>query len=344
MKKNIILTDSEVEEIISFKKGLEKNLNKTFEIKSKVSNGRRSTLYNIYRYLTYIFYPFYFFINRNKYDTIICWQQFFGLFFAFYCKLFKVKKKNKLIICSLTFKEKNGKIKNLYKKFISYCLQNNYIDLIHVLSEGYANRISSEYNIPIEKFFVSPFGLDDTYEKYKNEKVEYEDYILALGRSNRDYDFLINVWKSIPQTYKLIIICDEYKRKDSIPSNVIIKNDITGALQFPYIANCKMMIIPLKDGNRCSGETVLIKAMSYNRPIVITKPSTLSEMYIEDNKNGFCLEKDVTKFTKRLIEILKDNDLLNKVAKNARKEYEQKYSRNKMGELFGKKIKEFDKL
>ena len=49
MKENIILTDSQVEELKSFKKGLEQSLDKTFKIKSKVCNGRRTRLYNIYR-------------------------------------------------------------------------------------------------------------------------------------------------------------------------------------------------------------------------------------------------------------------------------------------------------
>ena len=211
---------------------------------------------------------------------------------------------------------------------------------IHIPSEEYAKKVIKEFNIPKEKFIITPFGLDDTYNKYKDLKAEYKDYYLAIGRSNRDYDFLIEVWNNLPKEYKLLIICDSYKEKNKLPDNVILRRDIVGETQFPYIVNCKAMIIPIKDENLCSGDTVLLKAMSYYKPVIVTKPSTLTEMYIEDGINGFAFEKDIKKFVDNFLKIAKDEEKLKKVAKSARKCFEENYSRKEMAKKIGNRLKQ----
>ncbi len=188
----------------------------------------------------------------------MCWQQFFGLFFAFYCNLFKVKKRNLLVICNFTYKEKKGKLGKLYKKLMGFCIKNKYIDYIHVPSRNYAEKTCKDFNLSMEKFIVVPFGIDDTYEKYKNTKVEYDNYSLSIGRSNRDYDFLIKVWKKLPKEQKLVIACDEYKVTEKLPENIILRNDIR--FDIPYIAKCKLVIIPIQDGNIASRRYSIIKS------------------------------------------------------------------------------------
>lgn len=334
-KKNLILTDSDKEEIEDFKNGLEKSTYKQWIIKSKVCNGKHTLFGNIYRYFNYIFFPFLIFLRRKKINYIIGWQQFFAIFYCFFCNLFKVKKENIVIVCNFTYKEKKGFIGKIYKKIITYCIKNKYLDYIHVPSKKYAEKCSVNFNIPIEKFIITTFGLPDTYEQWKNSKVEYDNYSLAIGRSNRDYDFLINVWKKLPKEYKLLIICDQYKTNQELPENIILRNDITGDKQYPYIINCKLMIIPIKDGNICSGDTVLLKAMSYYKAVVITEPSTLAEMYIKNMENGICIEKDINKFAERIIGLLNAKQELKKIEIKARRSFIDNFSREDMGKKIG---------
>ena len=111
IKTNLILADCKSDEIESFKDSLQKELNTSFEIVSKVCNGKRNIWKNIYRYLIYIFFPIKIFINRKKYNYIIGWQQFFALFYVFYARLFHVKKVNKVIVVNFTYKSKKGIIR-----------------------------------------------------------------------------------------------------------------------------------------------------------------------------------------------------------------------------------------
>ena len=339
MKKNIILTDFEKEEIIDLAIGLEDVLNKSFKIENKICNGKHSRLNNLYRYLCYFIYPFKYYLKRRKLNYIICWQQFFGIFYAFYCNLFKTKKENILVICNFTYKNKKGYIGRIYRKLIKYCIKNEYVDYIHVPSENYAKECAKEFEISIKKFIVIPFGINDMYEKWKDSKLEYKDYTLAIGRSNRDYDFLIRCWKEMPNSNKLIIICDQYKPKVKLPHNIILKTDVNGNHQYPYIINASLIIIPIENGKICSGDTVLLKAMSFYKPIIVTTPSTLAEMYIVNEKNGICLPKNEGQFCDGVIKLINDKEKMNKIGNEARKDFLDNYSRINMGKKLGEKLK-----
>lgn len=57
------------------------------------------------------------FMKRNSYSKIICWQQIHGLIFACLCRMFHVKKRNELTIMTLIYKDKNGIIGKVWRKF-----------------------------------------------------------------------------------------------------------------------------------------------------------------------------------------------------------------------------------
>ncbi len=79
--------------------------------------------------------------------------------------------------------------------------------------------------------------------------------------------------------------------------------------------------------------------MSYYKPIIVTKPSTLFEMYIKDGINGFAMKKDEKDFVEKLINILQDENKQKEIGINARKDFEENYSRYNMGKRIGKQIK-----
>lgn len=337
-KKNIILADCEKDELTDFANGLDKVMNKKFEINSKVCNGKRNLVYNIFRYLIYATFPIKYLLNRKQYEYIVGWQQFYALFFAFYCRIFHLKKKNILVVCNFTYKGKKGIIGNIYIKFMRYILTSEYIDYIHVPSNNYAQQCSDILGIARDKIIVTYFGIPDTYDKWKESKCEYDNFSLAIGRSNRDYDFLIDAWKQMPEENKLLIVSDEYKTNEKLPKNIILRNDINGDKQFPYIINCNLMIIPIADGDICSGDTVLLKAMSFYKPVIVTAPSTLAEMYIENKENGVTVNKNNEDFITVIMNLLNNENEMRRIGNNARMSYEKEYSRLNMGKKIGGKL------
>lgn len=156
-----------------------------------------------------------------------------------------------------------------------------------------------------------------------------------MGRSNRDFDFVIDAWSEISET--LVVISDTYQGVTD-KSNVIIKKDVSGEGQYPWIAHCKALIMPIADGRICSGDTVLLKAMSFSKTSIVTAPSTLAEMYIKNNLNGILVHKDKAEFV-NLINNLNENEL-NRIGKDAREYFLRNYSRESMGIAIAKAIKQ----
>ena len=65
------------------------------------------------RYLKYFAVAFKYFLSRKKYGAIVGWQQFYTLIFVFYCSLFRVKKRNTVVVLSFIYKDKTY-IKTIY--------------------------------------------------------------------------------------------------------------------------------------------------------------------------------------------------------------------------------------
>lgn len=337
-KQDIVLADCELEELGEFIAGLNESLGIDIKIYTRIANAGHTRIYNIYRYLVYAFFPIKFFLCRKRYRYIICWQQFYALFFCQMCRLFRVKNENYIVACNYTYKPKRL-FSRRYFKFFKKNSSCKFMYKIHVLSFNYAKKCADELEVDENKFAVVPFGLPDTYEQWRKTEVEEKDYCFAIGRSNRDFDFLVKAWKYVSDHQKLIIASDTYKPKVDLPDNVIHRTDIVGDGQFPYIANCKVMIIPIDDGAICSGDTVLLKAMSYRKPVIVTEPSTLGEMYIENGVNGLLVKKDLKEFASAVEELLSNPEKMRNLGINARKQFEKGYSRYHMGVKLGEKIK-----
>ena len=337
--QNIILADCSPNEILDFKKGVEIGMAEGFEILSSVNNGSHGgIIQNLARYAKYFSFPFSIFLKRRRFAEIIGWQQFYAINFAFFCRLFCVRKTCRVVAANFTYKRKTGIIGVIYNRYMKYAVCNDYIDYLHVLSFDYANNLSMVLNIPQEKFIVTPFGVSDNYNNYFSLKNPYsEDYSLSIGRSNRDFDFLADIWKEKGfEKEKLVIISDTWQPKLVLPPNVRHYSNIVGEDSFAWFANCKMAITSIDDGSICSGDTVLLTSMMLKRPTVITAPSTLSEMYIEDGVDGVYIPKEKDKAAAILINLLEDPDMQTRLGENARKTFLEKFSRESMGMAIAK--------
>ena len=331
-KINVILADCEVEEIESFTNGISDGLNEKFSVISAICNwGHRSIISNLRRYFIYFAFPFKIFLQRKKYDTIICWQQFFAINFAFFCRLFNVRKCCKVVAVNFTFKEKTGLSGRIFNWYMRYST-NGFIDIYHIPSYSFAKRCSEELCIDISKFAVTGFGVPDLITADLGIPPCRREYCLSIGRSNRDFDFLVNVW-SQPQLAEeyLIIASDAWKPAAALPENVEHRTDIGYTHSFKWIKHCKMNICSMMDGNMASGDTVLLTGMMFGKPAAITVPSTLENMYVTDGVTGICIPKDASKAAIILSSYLEDKSRLDALGLAAREEYERHFTRYNMG-------------
>ena len=172
MKQNIILCDCNVSEIEEFKRGLENSLDLKFKCFTYIANTiKKSFLSKIIIYMKYFLFPIKILCNRNKFSIIIGWQQFYVICLSFYYSFFHLKKKNTLIAINFTYKNKKGIIGKIYFWFMKKAVSKRYLDFIHVLSNNYAEYISNLFQFPKDRIIVTPFGIEDNFQKWKSSKV-----------------------------------------------------------------------------------------------------------------------------------------------------------------------------
>lgn len=325
MKKrtNVVFSDSTYEEGEAFLAGLRDITKTEWILKVCNSNGIRSSKWkNIKRYMIYCLYPLWIFFHRNKYNMIIAWQAFYGLLLAFYCRLFHVQKTNTLIIKNFTYKPKKGLVGCIYDHFLRYIVTSGYIDMYICTAKKHCLYCSERFQIPKNYFVAIPFAINDYASQYSGGKTSNEKFVLALGRSNRDWEFLIN--SLADSQYKVIIICDQLK-KDHLPPNIEIINNVADIKSHQYIERCTCVVIPIKDGNIASGETVVLKAMSFGKPIIVTRPSCIAEEYVVEGVNGMIIDKNKHQLIEAIQRIFTDSHLYKDLSAGGRKTFLEKH-------------------
>ena len=333
MKENVALFDSSMEEAAEFIRGLKDQTGEDWRAIVCNSNKGRQGLRNLIRYLKYFLFPLKIFFQRKRYDSIIGWQEFYGLVFAFYCRLFHVKKQNKLIIKNFIYKPKKGFVGKIYFRFMNYIVKSGYVDTYICASKTMVQYCCEVFGEQDDKFVFIPFGVNDFAAEFKPDAPPTNDYVLSLGRSNRDWQFLLD--GVAEGNYPVKIICDEL-HVENPPANVEILNSVWGNATHSYIYNCKCMVIPIADGRIASGDTVLLMAMSFGKPIIITKPSCLADDYVTDGYNGLVVEKEKTQLQNAIRRIFTDEALYESLSQNGRKHYLENHSLYTYGKQVGK--------
>lgn len=337
MKKNVILSDMPLDEQWEFRKGLEDKTGEKWLVYNCVSNKGGFFQQKIYRYVMYFLFPLIILLGHHKYDKIISWQAFYGVVFTFYCRLFSLKKRHFLLIKNFTYKPKgNGLLGYFYYKWMRYIVKSKYIDVFVCTSQTHCDYCARIFDEPSVRFIFLPFGVEDFTKLLKPEELsQQEDFILSLGRSNRDWNWLINCLANTP--YQVKIVCDTFYKAD-LPDNIEILNDVWFIDSFRYLAKCKMVIIPIKDEKISSGETVLLQTMSFSKPLIITHPSCLAADYVEDGITGLIVDKKKEELISAIEALYTNQELYDRLASQERLKYEEKHTIYKYGEYIGKII------
>lgn len=339
--RNIVLADTAAENVAPFAQALAEISGEPFEINTAITNRKQYRGIEKLRVLSaYFLFPLKHYFHRKQYNYVVGWQQFFATNYAMWCRLLGSKHAGKVIIGNFTYKKRNGSLKQkLYDRYMRYALNSKAVYRIHVLSQKYADSISEELNLPISKFIVTSFGTNDMSGQWLQlpSPVDYP-YTLSIGRSNRDFDFLLDLWSQSPLAgERLIIISDTWQPKKALPDNVVHLTDVTGNDSFPYIANCKASVVSMDDPLICSGDTVLINSMMMSKPIVVTAPSAIADVYVDDDVTGLCIAKD-TGEASRVAQLLGDSRRMAQLGAQARAKYLDNYTLAAMGRQLMTKV------
>lgn len=327
--RNVILVDFDTSGDWDYRRAIEEVTHEKWQIEKCVTNKMHgSKLKILKRYFMYFCYGFHIFIKRNEYDSILSWQQFYGLIIAFFCRLFHVKKYPDIYIMTFIFKPKKS---GLYNRFMSYIATSGYIKKLIVLSDSEIEYYSKLFKISPNLFHPTRIGVADIAGKIKKDN-NREKYYLSVGRSNRDYKFLRDAWKL--EYGKLIVINDSYaeEEKEGIEC---IKN-CYGNEYLSKLTNSYAQIIPLEDPNIASGSLSFLQAMMLSIPTIVTENKTVHD-YIKDKDNGLIIEKRSEELS-QAIKYLDSEENFERIRTCARKTYEKYFSEYSLGIDIGKML------
>lgn len=340
-KVNVILSDREAAACETFQRGLEEGSGEAWTVWACVSNKGRSRGYNAIRYFKYLFFPLEVYLKRKRFGKMFAWQVFYAVGFGFYDRLLGGRADNLVVGKNLIYRPKGGWLGRLYLKWLKYAAGRGRKELYLVSSQAYRNYLEEQVGVEGDRVKAMPFGKEDFTQtpEARAPRTENADwpaggYLLALGRSNRDYDWLVKALEGTGR--KLHIISDEY-RPARIPENVRISNNLSGLQVLPHLRDAAAMVLPLADGRIDSGETVLLMGYMFGKPVVVTGPSCLATDYVRDGETGLVVEKDAggKALREALARLEGEPGLAERLGPAARKEYEEKHSELEYGRRIG---------
>ena len=201
-----------------------------------------------------------------------------------------------------------------------------------------------EHDIAIKKFpkfrdnfhFI-PFAVD--YDFWKSKENIKKEHILFVGNdTNREFEKVVQIAK-ILKDQKFIFVTKHFRiRKIKVDlQNVDIIDGSWGnqkisdsELKELYLSS-KLVLIPLKDSNQPSGQSVTLQSMSCGTPVMISKtkgfwdPESFSHL-----ENIYFIENNSTDNWIRSINDLYDDDnLLNKISNNGLETIKIRYTLKK---------------
>lgn len=324
--RNVILVDFCPPSDWVFCNTLEKITGKKWETISVVSNRNHgSIMQNIIRYFKYAVAACRIFASRKQYETVIAWQQFHGIILAALLRLFRTQKTFSLTVMTFIYKPKKSVIGSIYYRFVEYAVNSDYIDKIIVFSEYERAYYSKLFASGKDLFEAVSLGIEDQREEYQQDIAD-KGYCVSAGRSNRDYDFLIDSWDD--ERSELIIICDSLLHENT--ENVRLLKSCYGDDYLRMIAGSHAVIISLKDDGISSGQLVLLHAMMLGKPVIMTR-NTAMNAYILDGITGILIDKEKEQLSEALLR-LGNETAYTEMSKNARKFFLEKFTLEKEAE------------
>lgn len=330
--KNLILVDFGPEQKYQFDKHLEKYTGIKSETKCKQSNQfHGGAVQNLLRFVCYFVYPLIWSFSYRKYNQIIGWQQFYGINYAFWLRVFHRKGRKNVNVMTFIYKPKGGFAGKIYDKYMRYAVTSKYINKLIVFSSKEVELYSNYFGISKDRICYIPLGNDFNSVVANNDVAD--KYIFGTGRSNRDWDFVIN---SLNDTeYKVQIACDGLNKVSS--DNVTILDNCFFEETDKRMAEAYCVVVPLKDINVSSGQLVILQAMCYGKPVIATRCGGSCD-YIEDGKTGILINNNQEELLAALEKLYSDKEFYKNISDNALNYYLANHTEEKMAENIAKAI------
>ncbi|WP_448383642.1 glycosyltransferase [Desulfosoma sp.] len=170
------------------------------------------------------------------------------------------------------------------------------------------------FHIPRERIRFFPLAPPRLWLKLPPFPVQ--DYILAYGNSDRDYDTLLEASRKLSQP--LIILSQNYTPRRSYENVTFVKRLVNGLNLAKLVGSARFVVIPLKSAQVSAGQTAMLETMAVGRPVIVTEnPATIE--YGKHGESAFFYQAGHVAELRDLLERLwKDRNYAESVGQRAR--------------------------
>jgi glycosyltransferase involved in cell wall biosynthesis len=213
--------------------------------------------------------------------------------------------------------------KILNRLFIKYSARK--AKMIRVINQSQVPEFLKKAGVGTEKIkYIPAFYID--LDIFKPQSIEKKYDIVFSGRlaRNKGINLLFSaIEKSKTQipNIKLIIVgsgplesrIKNYIKKNRLENNVIFAGWLPGTEDVAGVYNqSKLLVMPsFNEG----GPRVVLEAMACKVPVITTRVGAMVDM-IKDKENGVFIDWNAEDIAQKITELLKDNNLRKKIAKN----------------------------
>ena len=149
---------------------------------------------------------------------------------------------------------------------------------------------------------------------------------LSAGRSGRDYPLLFRVFAD--SGYPLQVVCDSQSALTSCISapNIEVLRDCYDADYSRALRQAGMVIVPLAVNDISAGQMVLIQAMAYRKPLIVTNTATVTD-YLQHEVNALLVEPGNEVVLRSAVDRLRaDPEFARYLANNGYQTYQERHS------------------
>lgn len=195
----------------------------------------------------------------------------------------------------------------------------------HIISDcrSQVDYATKQLGVPESKVDFIYHNVDHRF--YRPLNVKTDNYILAVGREQRDYKTLLQAISGTD--IRLIIVSSSLWSTSRIEIAEIGETTVLSHISYQELrtlyAQARLVVIPLFDVDYAAGNTTLLEAMAMAKPVIVSRIRGITD-YVEHDVTGIYVSPgDVMELREAILSLWSKLREPNRLGTNARQQVEE---------------------